>query len=166
MKAGYIFSMFLFFIAINTNNTINAQTYKEQFDKLDQQIYSSDEFLNQSNFAENLHNVTSSLMRSYIMMYRATSDLKYLNRFIITSKRVMDRRDDNWYNIKNHVTGFNASGCLNFSGCAIFRDTVQIPLASRGWSRILRCNLQTAFMETGNDYVPDGRIYITSARAS
>lgn len=37
----------------------------------------------------------ADLMHAYITMFRATHDTKYLNKFIIHSKRVQERRDDN-----------------------------------------------------------------------
>ncbi len=41
----------------------------------------------------------ADLMHAYITMYRATHDAKYLDKFIIHSKRVQERRDDNINNL-------------------------------------------------------------------
>jgi hypothetical protein len=149
MKTAFLFSIALFFIFLMNNKT-NAQTYREQFDKLDHQIY-TDAFLNSSNFSEILHNVTQSLMRSYVLMYKKTSDLKYLEKFIITSKRVMDRRDDNFNNVKNYM-----NLPVTFGPCTIGANTTQIDPASKGWSRIntSNCVLEVAFMETGTITYP------------
>ena len=53
--------LFAVFISVS----MTAQTYRQQFDKLDQTIY-KDDVLNRNNFsASYLHNVTTYLMRSY-----------------------------------------------------------------------------------------------------
>ena len=50
----------------------------------------------------------ATLMSSYLNMYEATQDIKYLNEFVICSKRVMDRRDD-FINSSTYITDANYS---------------------------------------------------------
>ena len=45
----------------------------------------------------------ADLMHAYITMFRATHDTKYLNKFIIHSKRVQERRDDNVNNFREKL---------------------------------------------------------------
>ncbi|MCW3084111.1 MAG: repeat-containing protein [Bacteroidetes bacterium] len=134
VKTKCLFLLLILITEINTNAF--AQTYRQQYDKLDQ-IYYTDDFLDRNNFDEVLHNVTGSLMRSYVIMYRGTADLKYLNKFIVASKRVIDRRDDNWTAIKAYTTHLgSASGTI-------------LSNSSYGWSRISGGVVSTRYMETG-----------------
>ena len=48
-----------------------------------------------ANVAQEISNIEYAYLESYINMFRATKDKRYLNKFIIHTKRVQERRDDN-----------------------------------------------------------------------
>ncbi len=81
---------------------INAQTYRQLFDQLDAQHYSGN--LNStfnSNFDETIYYADTYLQRSYLTMFKATNDKRYLDKYIIVVKRIQDRRDDRIQNVNS-----------------------------------------------------------------
>jgi Secretion system C-terminal sorting domain len=92
---------FLLNIVLFCSSIVIAQTYREQFDKLNE--LSATEATT-SNLKGNLGGRCNQLMGANIIMYKATNDVRYLAQFIILSKRVMDRRNDNWNNIYNEMS--------------------------------------------------------------
>jgi hypothetical protein len=152
---------------------VSAQTYREHFDKINEQYLNGDLPSLYSNLNSNTHNNTSRLMEAYCLMYNATKDHKYLSQLIITSKQVMDRRDDNWTHILSQIAGLPVSKtddhCLVTDNpgtaldvympinCSISQSTTQISSISKGWSRIddvCGCILHPHFMESGTITYP------------
>jgi hypothetical protein len=68
-----------------------SQTYRKAFDRYEavDHDYSYD-----INISGQLNANESFVLESYIMMWKATHDTKYLNKFIIHTKRLQDHRDD------------------------------------------------------------------------
>lgn len=128
----------------------NTQTYRAQFDKINQSECDQHFPFLLSNLGTKLTNDGSQILESYITMYKATKDIKYLNMFITMSKRIMDRRDDNWDNISAQVYGMPY---IIASGCTISVSTPQIDPNSKGWTRYEAdagtCILHPHFMESG-----------------
>ena len=97
----------LFFTSIISLNSI-SQTFRSGFDNLD---YSSSGGLGQgasfqSNVIGILYNNETVVLQGYLNMFKATKDKRYLDKFIIHTKRVQERRDDNIHNISSQVSGF------------------------------------------------------------
>ena len=78
-------------------NEIQAQTFRQYFDVYENSLSANNgqgaSF--QSNAVNILNNNEYSYLESYINMFRATKDKRYLDRFIIHVKRIQERRDDN-----------------------------------------------------------------------
>ena len=133
-----------------------AQTYRQMFDNKDQTaIFQTGGYSFYTNFKSDLHREESIIMIAYINMYKATSDIKYLNEFIIHAKRVMDRRDDH-LTANSVVAGFPISyqtqsgNWLNNCSASGVLPSISSVLTSSGfhhypaWSRIEydnNCNL-------------------------
>jgi hypothetical protein len=66
------------------------------------------------------------LMQAYLVLYRATKDIQYLNKFIIQCKRVQERRDDNIQNITNFIA--------NYSHCNSISSIYPNRMDSKAWS--------------------------------
>ncbi|MEI6490019.1 MAG: hypothetical protein WCP52_13700 [Bacteroidota bacterium] len=94
MKKILLITSLLLFM---TASLLKAQTYRELYDKLEQT--EQEGFSYYSNFNSLLQYEGYYYMQSYINMYKATKDIKYLNKLVIHAKRVMDRRDDNIMNV-------------------------------------------------------------------
>jgi hypothetical protein len=81
------------FAIVCSTIVVKAQTYRQLFDKLNVSFQTQPHsFFSQLEGSRVETN--AKIMSSYLNMYEATQDIKYLNQFIIVSKRVMDRRDD------------------------------------------------------------------------
>ncbi len=118
-----IFIFCLLFNMICSNNLF-SQKYRELFDQLDSQDPGLTSLY--SNINRDLNGYSTQLLESYLNMFRATDDIRYLNKFVITAKRVQDRRDDNITSAV--VLGLPASR----DGCTL-NSTTEI-WASRAWS--------------------------------
>ncbi|MFM2224630.1 MAG: hypothetical protein RJA07_832 [Bacteroidota bacterium] len=87
--------LLLYVILIFSFNWTNAQSFRQQFDNLDQQShFQGGAYSWFSNLGSRLKDYESFTMNAYLNMYEATNDMKYLNKFLIHSKRVMNRRDN------------------------------------------------------------------------
>ena len=74
----------------------------------------------------------SGILKSYVRLYRATGDYKYLEKLVIHSKRLMDRRDD-YLNSSTYVT--SGSTCPNLSAVPpSYYAHPQATVTSRSWS--------------------------------
>jgi len=122
--------LFLLFLVINLGQIASSQTYREAFDKSD---YAFNNGQGNSFYCNAGLSGCSSipldgeadLLHSYLVMYRATRDKRYLDKFIIHAKRVQERRDDNIQNIANYVA--------NHTHCQSISPVPNNPL-SKGWS--------------------------------
>lgn len=85
--------IFVLCLFLNIEGSIFSQKYREIFDQLDNQD-SGLSSLN-SNFGNDINGQNAYLLEAYLNMFKATNDIKYLNKFVITAKRMQDRRDDN-----------------------------------------------------------------------
>lgn len=146
MKSIFCFTIGMIFIY----NSF-SQTYRAAFDVTD---YSSNYNSGQGNsFYCNASldgkggNVAldgaADIMRSYLIMYHATRDIKYLDKFIIQAKRVQERRDDNIQNIYLNTP----SAIENHSLCSPYPNNTPVPdntnsygTISKGWSYDLEFN--------------------------
>ncbi|MBK7130319.1 MAG: outer membrane beta-barrel protein [Crocinitomicaceae bacterium] len=90
-------------------NQAISQTFRNGFDNRD---FSSSGGNGQgasyySNVSSKLHNDESVFLIGYMNMFFATHDKKYLDQFIIHTKRVQERRDDNILTLSsNELIGF------------------------------------------------------------
>lgn len=86
----------LFFISAFIYANTFSQTFRSGFDYYE---FNSDDHGQGNSFHSNVnHDLSTSeapFLESYINMFKATKDKKYLDRFIIHAKRVQERRDDN-----------------------------------------------------------------------
>ncbi|MFM2226489.1 MAG: hypothetical protein RJA07_2691 [Bacteroidota bacterium] len=88
----------LFVILLIVSINLDAQSFRQQFDNLDRgQHFNGGAYSWSSNFTSQIKEYEAKTMNAYLNMYEATNDVKYLNEFLIHSKRVMDRRDDFYY---------------------------------------------------------------------
>src|SRR3989344_4707195 len=85
--------IFVLCLFLNIEGSIFSQKYREIFDQLDNQD-SGLSSLN-SNFGNDINGQNTYLLEAYLDMFKATNDIRYLNKFVITAKRMQDRRDDN-----------------------------------------------------------------------
>lgn len=120
-----------------------AQTYRQAYD-----IFSNSPPSNygqgasfQSNVIGILHNNEGIELQSYLNMYRATKDKRYLNRFIIQAHRVQMRRNDNIKNLPlNQIAGFGPSGNTGpspFEGCIITNTqlhSLELDASRKSWA--------------------------------
>jgi hypothetical protein len=126
-----------------------AQTYREQFDKLNDLSVSEGKT---SNLRSVLGGRGSRFMQIGILMYKATKDIRYLNQFIILSKRIMDRRSDNWNNIYNEMIDLPMSSYG--AECIVLKSPNQVNNYA-GWTRFndnsdnSTCFMWASFMESG-----------------
>lgn len=89
-----------------------------------------------SNVSSKLHNDESVFLIGYINMFVATRDKKYLDQFIIHTKRVQERRDDNITLLNfSELNGF-PSHFFDDDGNAVcdILGIDQINVFSKGWS--------------------------------
>ncbi|GAB4210027.1 MAG: hypothetical protein Fur0023_22380 [Bacteroidia bacterium] len=78
-------------------NTAFSQTFRNGFDNYESGLGGGygQGLSYHSNVAGELNNGESIYLQSYLNMFKATKDKRYLDKFIIHSKRVQERRDDN-----------------------------------------------------------------------
>lgn len=119
---------FLLFLMTSLSKIASSQTYREAFDKSDYAFNNGQG----NSFYSNANSVAgvpldgeADLMHSYLIMYRATQDKHYLDKFIIHAKRVQERRDDN-------IKKLPATAIVNNSSC--FSDVQGINGNSKSWS--------------------------------
>ncbi|MBA3971911.1 MAG: hypothetical protein H0X46_07165 [Bacteroidetes bacterium] len=94
------------------------------------------DFTFHSNIDRHLNAESSIMLESYLNMFKATDDLRYLNKFCILAKRIQDRRDDNIgtavvTDLPNYYSFNKPSGAL------IRTCTITSPLdisSSKAWS--------------------------------
>lgn len=93
----------LLLIAFGQFESIQAQFFKEKFDALDFQLDNGPGAYGSGNgYTVHPHVNANALqtdgsgpiMRSYIRMYKVTSNTRYLKKLIVHSKNIQDRRDD------------------------------------------------------------------------
>jgi hypothetical protein len=111
---------------------VNAQTFRQAFDKADY-YYKNGNGTSYYCLASTHSGgggimENGDLMHAYLVMYRATHDKHYLDKFIIQSKRCQERRDDNINNIPLAVA--------NLSLCAQLKlpPSTNGTTVSKGWS--------------------------------
>lgn len=75
------------------SSPIFSQTYRALFDQLDKTDNGSSSF--HTNIDRHLTSENGILLEAYLNMFKATNDMRYLDKFVILAKRVQDRRDDN-----------------------------------------------------------------------
>lgn len=101
-----------------------CQTYRQCFDNLEGSASAG--FGQGGSMSMNingyLNNIESVYLSSYITMFKATGEKKYLEKFIIHAKRVQERRDDYVHN----VLVANKTNCQNVS--------YAFNTSSKGWS--------------------------------
>ena len=116
---------------------IFSQTYQDAFDLSDNSLNSGEAYSFYCNAAINpncsgvILDGEADMMHAYLIMYRATRDKKYLDKFIINAKRVQERRDDNIQNVSNYVA--------NHTLCEGISPLPDNP-SSKGWSYDLKFN--------------------------
>lgn len=93
----------LIFVLVNLAN-INAQTYRQLFDKLDVN-FKNGSYSFYSNLESKLTN-EPNLMQAYLRMYETTQDIKWLDKFIIHCIRIQHHRDDQIAYFQNEVAVF------------------------------------------------------------
>ncbi len=82
-----------------------CQTYRNAFDRYEAVDHDYSYDININGW---LNSAESYVLESYIMMWKATQDKKYLNKFIIHSKRLQDHRDDK---VATNLYGVNGTSC-------------------------------------------------------
>ncbi|MFM2224632.1 MAG: hypothetical protein RJA07_834 [Bacteroidota bacterium] len=93
MKNQILFLLLNVFLFCFTS--IHAQTFREKFDELNETPhFQGGGYSFNSNFTSQIKQYGALTMNAYLNMYEATGDTKYLNDFLLYSKRIMDRRDD------------------------------------------------------------------------
>jgi hypothetical protein len=158
---------------------LNGQTYRQQFDWMNQKEFTTTPPSMISNLGTGLK-AQSQVMEALILMYKTTKDIKYLNQFVIMAKRVMDRRDDNFVNVYNNDDVSNMPyydpgwWMWDYDDCSnAFPPTTGGPycyplnLSSKGWTRINevgpekeRRGFWTHFMESGEITTPMARFFL------
>ncbi|MBI4946468.1 MAG: T9SS type A sorting domain-containing protein [Bacteroidetes bacterium] len=100
----------IFIILFSVSCQLYAQTYRSGFDWYEFNGGAQGQgFSYDCNAERTLSNNEYAYIESYINMFRATKDKKYLEKFIIHVKRIQERRDDNVAN----VTITNPTDCQN-----------------------------------------------------
>jgi hypothetical protein len=143
LRTGILISCFLI------STVVRAQTFRNAFDAFDNinAQFSNNPGAGSSMLANANIDITSDagFLTGYLNMFKVTKDQKYMDRFAIHAKRIMDRRDDNITNIcgdpGSRVFGFpfttvNAAGC-NITGTndILLWNTVNPGIPSKSWSR-------------------------------
>lgn len=117
----------LFFVLLYCKGIfINAQTNREKFDRYDDAVYGYSGLY--SNINNILNGTTTHLLESYLNMFKATRDLKYLNKFSIIAKRIQDRRDDNF------LSAFILNPPPNTKDGCTYTGSQQYDQLSKGWT--------------------------------
>jgi hypothetical protein len=179
MNCKNILFLSFFFFFLQLPNKMAAQTYRQQFDIIYKNGVSGDD-------PSLIHNLGTGIasgarvLEGLILMYKTTKDLKYLNEFIIMSKRMMDRRNDNFVNVYNngHIAQmpYYDSGwwVWDYGNCSNAFPPVfgggpycyPIDITSKGWTRINaveggeRRGFYTHFMESGEITTPMARFFL------
>ncbi len=164
--------IFILFFARIIN--LDSQTYRQQFDWINQNEFSGNVPSLISNLGTDFAGKAAPLMESYVLMYKSTKDIKYLNQLIIMSKRIMDRRDDNLDNSWTQVAGmpftdsegyewhYNTAVCtLNDPPSTSQINCIDPDPSRKGWARLNSGGLVFShFMESGLIVTPMARFFL------
>ena len=157
----------LTFILLNIALFSNAQTYRQLFDKLDLTFRPQPHSF-YSQLVNSRVEINAGIMNAYLNMYEATKDIKYLNEFLISSKRTMDRRDDFLTSTTLISGGTEIGECPNDDNMN-FTVNSCLPLlilhGRKAWSRMefnSDCELQPYphFKESGSIVFPMARFVL------
>lgn len=156
-------------------NTSYGQMYRNLFDKLNQTYFTGVNPSFYTNiYTHLLHNDASTVMESYIVMYKATGDKKYLNNFIIYAKRIQELRDDNILNVENSgalqgLPHTDTQGCTTSS----MTEIQGFPGSYKGWTANFKrrgtdpCVRYPHYMESGTICFPMAEfIYLMRTNSS
>lgn len=132
-----VYCMLLWVECFAINNSLCSQTFRADFDRLENSAGANAG--HGASFVSNVvyltHNNETDYLNGYLAMFKATRDKRYLDRFIIHTKRVQERRNDNIKNLpSSQVAGFpafNPATNCTISSSAI---AIQIDDTQKGWS--------------------------------
>ncbi len=87
--------IFLVLVTILVTHSTDAQTFVNAFKEFDNQLNDGEGYSNFNNLNSDLAWGESYILMSYMAMFRATGDTRFLRKLITHSKNIINQRDDN-----------------------------------------------------------------------